>query len=186
HDAVPFRAFLALAGRLVPPGLRGRQREIRDARAVVGRADLRILADVADQNDFVDASGHADAPLLTSVNMRTNLERCKKKTKRFEPPRHKDAKRFSYRRKPVSILLQFSGPRLSSAWHHVAWCLGISVVHVSIFYRFTSSSRRRVTRGPKPPMVTATTAMQAAIRTNTPLTPNRPSAKAMMNAVKMV
>src|SRR5205807_8145289 len=47
HDAVPLGALLALAGDAVAPVLRGRQREVGDPRAVLGRADFRVAAEIA-------------------------------------------------------------------------------------------------------------------------------------------
>src|SRR5262249_9139298 len=42
RDAVPLGALLALAGGAVAPVLRGRQPQIGDAGAVLGRADFRV------------------------------------------------------------------------------------------------------------------------------------------------
>src|SRR5439155_8927882 len=58
HDAVPFGALLALAGDAVAPAFRGRQVQIGDARTVLGRADFRIAAEIADQDHLVDAASH--------------------------------------------------------------------------------------------------------------------------------
>src|SRR6185437_10361885 len=59
HDAVPLGALLALAARLVAPALGGGDGKIGDPRPVLGRADLGIPAEVADEDHLVDASGHA-------------------------------------------------------------------------------------------------------------------------------
>src|SRR5262249_11963178 len=75
HDAVPFGALLALAGHPVAPALRGGDRQIGDAHAVLGRADLRVAPEVADQDHFVNAtchgitarSGSSEARILTDA-----------------------------------------------------------------------------------------------------------------------
>ena len=59
HHAVPLRALAPLAAALVAPAFRGRQRQVGDPRPVLGRADLRIAAQIADQNDLVDAASHS-------------------------------------------------------------------------------------------------------------------------------
>src|SRR6185312_13389300 len=59
NDAVPLGALLALAARLVAPALGGGDGKIGDPRPVLGRADLGIPAEVADEDHLVDASGHA-------------------------------------------------------------------------------------------------------------------------------
>jgi len=68
HDAVPLGALLALTAPFVAPALRGGDGQIRDAHAVLSGADLRIPAEIADENYFIDASGHGAAclPLLLS------------------------------------------------------------------------------------------------------------------------
>src|SRR5690606_8668487 len=58
HHAVPLGLFLALAGGLVAPLLGGGQRQVGDALARIEGADLRVLAQIADQNDLVDAARH--------------------------------------------------------------------------------------------------------------------------------
>ena len=58
HDAMPLGLFLALAGGLVAPAFAGGDVEIGDRAAVLGAADLRILAQIADQNDLVDRACH--------------------------------------------------------------------------------------------------------------------------------
>src|SRR6185312_11292972 len=58
HHAMPFRLLAPLAGRLVAPVLRGGDAQIDDRAAVLGAADLRIRAEIADQNHFVDAACH--------------------------------------------------------------------------------------------------------------------------------
>src|SRR5690606_15859730 len=55
HHPVPLGLLLALAGGLVAPLLRSGQRQVGDAFAGVEGADLRVLAQIADQNDLVDA-----------------------------------------------------------------------------------------------------------------------------------
>src|SRR3954463_11538402 len=58
HDAMPLGLFLALAGRLVAPGFRSGNAQIRNRPPVLGTADLWILAEISNQNDLVDASRH--------------------------------------------------------------------------------------------------------------------------------
>src|ERR1700677_735669 len=64
HDVVPLGALLALAGVLVLPGFGRRQGEADDAIAGIEVGHFRVFAEVADQNDFVDAARH-DALLTT-------------------------------------------------------------------------------------------------------------------------
>src|SRR5512139_1482760 len=52
-DIVPFGAFL-LVPVLIRPTLRRRQREFRHRPSVRGKPHLGILAQIADENDFVD------------------------------------------------------------------------------------------------------------------------------------
>src|SRR5690606_23823617 len=61
---VPLGLLLALARRLVAPGLRGGDTQVGDAVAVVQRADFRVATQVADQNDLVDAARHDRCPLF--------------------------------------------------------------------------------------------------------------------------
>ena len=49
--------------RLVAPGLRRRDAQIGDRPPVLRAPDFRILAEVADQNDLVDAARHRRSPL---------------------------------------------------------------------------------------------------------------------------
>src|ERR1044071_2362809 len=58
HHAVPLGALLALARDPVAPALRGRQVQIGDAHAVLGRADLGVAAEIADEDHLVDAASH--------------------------------------------------------------------------------------------------------------------------------
>src|SRR5487761_110680 len=69
-DAVPFGAFLALAGGLVAPGFGGRDRHVGDAGAVIGRTNLGVPAEIADQDHLVDASSHR--PLLPAFRRLVN------------------------------------------------------------------------------------------------------------------
>src|SRR6185312_3236729 len=55
-DAVPLRLLPPLAGVAIAPVLRGGDAQIGDRLAVLGAADLRIGAEIADQNDLVDAA----------------------------------------------------------------------------------------------------------------------------------
>src|SRR5262249_18616721 len=58
HHTVPFGLLAALAAVLVAPVLRGGDREIDDLQAVLGAADFRIAAEIADENDLVHGSSH--------------------------------------------------------------------------------------------------------------------------------
>src|SRR6185312_552332 len=73
HHAMPFGLFLALAGRLVAPALRGRDAQIGDRPAVLGTPDLRILAEISDQNHLVHTSRHRHSPRLKSPPPRPRL-----------------------------------------------------------------------------------------------------------------
>src|SRR5204862_5706462 len=66
HDAVPLGALLALARGAVAPALRGGEVQIGDADAVLGRADLGVAAEIADQDHLVDAASHGgpSGPIL--------------------------------------------------------------------------------------------------------------------------
>uniref|UniRef100_A0A0N5A028 PE-PGRS family protein n=1 Tax=Parastrongyloides trichosuri TaxID=131310 RepID=A0A0N5A028_PARTI len=63
-DRVPLGLFLALAGGLVAPLLRRGDAQVGDAVAAVQRADFRVLAQVADEDDLVDAAGHDRCPFI--------------------------------------------------------------------------------------------------------------------------
>ena len=58
HHGVPLRLFATLAGRLVAPGFGRCNPQVGDRAAVLRAADLGILAEIANQDDFVDGSGH--------------------------------------------------------------------------------------------------------------------------------
>src|SRR5262249_52829289 len=57
-DAVPLGAFLAFARDPVAPALAGRDVQVGDARAVLSRADLRVAAEITDENHLVDPASH--------------------------------------------------------------------------------------------------------------------------------
>src|SRR6185437_8882200 len=63
---MPLGLFLTLAGTLVAPGLRCRYAEIGNRPSILGTADFRILAEIANQNDLVHASRHRHSPHLKS------------------------------------------------------------------------------------------------------------------------
>src|SRR5262245_30874125 len=74
HHAVPLGLFLALAGVLVAPVLRGRDAQVDDRPAVLGPPHLRVLAEIADQDHLVDAAYHdrsppCEAPAVRSANL---------------------------------------------------------------------------------------------------------------------
>src|SRR5688500_1735060 len=62
REAMPLRAVLEVAIAL--DAAAGRQRYVRDFGSGIGGLDVRITADVADQNDFVDAARHWRPPHL--------------------------------------------------------------------------------------------------------------------------
>ena len=68
---VPLGALLLLAGLLVFPLLAGRDAQIGDRAAARHVARVRILAEIADQYDFVDSAGH-QGPLLVWVGWRAD------------------------------------------------------------------------------------------------------------------
>src|SRR5208282_5554649 len=57
-DAVPFGLFPPLAGRLVAPGLRRGDAQIRHRPAVLGATDFGVGTQIADQDHLVHASRH--------------------------------------------------------------------------------------------------------------------------------
>src|SRR6185503_3707149 len=57
HHAVPLGSFLPLA-LLVGPGLVGREPELAHAGPVGCVAHLRVVAEIPDENDLVDAASH--------------------------------------------------------------------------------------------------------------------------------
>ncbi len=58
HDPVPFGRFAPGAGGFVFPGFTGRNRQMGDGFATVHRTYIRIMAEVADQQGFVQRSSH--------------------------------------------------------------------------------------------------------------------------------
>src|SRR5699024_1590169 len=56
HHAVPLRALLHFTALLVAPGIRGRDPDISHGRAACSEARFRIRAEIADDDDFVDAA----------------------------------------------------------------------------------------------------------------------------------
>src|SRR5262245_46243910 len=58
HHGVPLRLFAPLPRRLVAPGLGGGDAQVGDGTTVLRAANLGILAEIADQDDFVDGTGH--------------------------------------------------------------------------------------------------------------------------------
>jgi hypothetical protein len=58
HHIMPLGLFLAVAAVLVAPAFGGGQREVDDRIAGIQPPNLRILAQIANQNDFVDAASH--------------------------------------------------------------------------------------------------------------------------------
>jgi len=57
-DPMPFGLLASLAGVFVAPGLRRCHPQIDDGTAVLGTAYLRVSAQIADENDLVDAACH--------------------------------------------------------------------------------------------------------------------------------
>src|SRR5690349_17955545 len=58
HHAMPFGLLAPFTGRLVPPALRCRDPQIDDGAAILGAADFGVGAQIADENDLVDAACH--------------------------------------------------------------------------------------------------------------------------------
>src|SRR5690606_23472872 len=64
NDIMPLGALLALAGHAVLPAFGGRNADIRDLSAVLERLDFGVRAQIADENNLVDAASHRrSAPL---------------------------------------------------------------------------------------------------------------------------
>ncbi len=61
---MPLGLFLALAGRLVAPGFRGRHAQIGNRSPILRPPDFGILAEISDQNHLVYTSRHRRSPLL--------------------------------------------------------------------------------------------------------------------------
>src|SRR5262249_43537630 len=57
-DAVPFGAFLALAGLAIAPGIRRCHRHVHHGSAILHGPHFGVAAEIADQDDFVDAARH--------------------------------------------------------------------------------------------------------------------------------
>src|SRR6185312_9581107 len=68
--AVPLGAFLALAALLVGPAFGSGHAQRGDRGAAAGVTHLRIVAEVADQNDLVDAACHGFASWLSQPHVR--------------------------------------------------------------------------------------------------------------------
>src|SRR5579859_7295381 len=62
RHAVPFGALALLARLPILPALAGGEGDRRDPRAVAHGADLRVLAEVADQDDLVHGTSHVRNP----------------------------------------------------------------------------------------------------------------------------
>ena len=74
---MPLRPFLPLAARFVVPGIAGGDRQVDDLHAGLRVADLRVLAQVPDQGDFIDAARHAASPTVQiALNRATLAELC--------------------------------------------------------------------------------------------------------------
>src|SRR5262245_16809879 len=58
HHGVPLCLFAPLSRRLIAPGLGGGDAQVGNGTAVLRTADLGILAEIANQNDLVDGTGH--------------------------------------------------------------------------------------------------------------------------------
>src|SRR5262245_41520727 len=63
HHPMPFGALASLAGRLVAPRIGGGDAQIDHRPPVLHAPDLRILAEIADQNHLVHAACHDRSPL---------------------------------------------------------------------------------------------------------------------------
>src|SRR5262249_3990011 len=62
HHAVPFGLLAPLAGRLVAPVLAGGEPQIDDWPPILSLTDFGVGAEIADENDLVDRSGHGMRP----------------------------------------------------------------------------------------------------------------------------
>src|SRR5262245_39570887 len=67
HHRVPLGLLAPLAARLVAPGLGGGNAQVGDRSAVLRTTDLGISAEIADQDDFVDGTGHETLLLRPST-----------------------------------------------------------------------------------------------------------------------
>ena len=71
RDIVPFGLFAPLAGVLVAPAFAGGDAQVGDRAAVLHVADFRVGAEIADQNDLVDGTGH-DASSFVAARAQCN------------------------------------------------------------------------------------------------------------------
>src|SRR5262249_31176397 len=67
NDRMPLGLFAALACRLVAPGLGGGNAQVGNGAAVLRAPDLRILAQIANENHLIDGTGHAGLLSLGSL-----------------------------------------------------------------------------------------------------------------------
>src|SRR5262249_4230026 len=74
-DGMPLRLLLTFAGVLIAPRLRGGDPQIDHRRARIGPSHFRITAEIAHEDDFVDATGHGSTPSLR-LQLRAMLVRC--------------------------------------------------------------------------------------------------------------
>ena len=58
YDGMPFGAFFFLARGAVLPVFGGRDAQIADASAILERFDFGVSAQIAHDDDFIDASRH--------------------------------------------------------------------------------------------------------------------------------
>src|SRR5262249_38004626 len=65
HDPVPFGALLALAGLAIAPGIRRGHRHVHHGPAILHGPHFGVAAEIADQDDFVDAARHGGPPWLS-------------------------------------------------------------------------------------------------------------------------
>src|SRR5262245_55001790 len=75
HHAVPLGLFAPLASRLVAPGFAGGNAQIGDRPAVLGAADLRIRAQIADEDHLVDRTRHVSLSCCDAPNVLPRLSR---------------------------------------------------------------------------------------------------------------
>src|SRR5690606_37837811 len=111
YHAMPFGALAVLAAVAIAPALRGGDRQVDDLAAVLGVTDLRVAAEVADQNHFVDAPGH---DLLRSM-----ADRMVTHSTGHEPPKGMAARaRPGLRRRRCrdGALLNRGRPRHIASW----------------------------------------------------------------------
>src|SRR5690554_7406327 len=68
---MPFGTLLALTALAIRPGVGGGNAQVSHGAAGRHEANLGVLPQVANQNDFVDATSHAGFPLSVSLPVKS-------------------------------------------------------------------------------------------------------------------